>query len=62
MKVNILPIVSNLHEQDRINKETATLLSQIESISDYTFELSNIKKLYNSDISLILLILPSRNS
>ena len=46
MKVNILPIVSNLHEQDRINKETATLLSQIESISDYTFELSNIKKLW----------------
>jgi len=54
MKVNIFPIVSGLHKEERINDETRKLLSEIETISDFTFTLANKDILYDSEISLIL--------
>ena len=54
MKINILPIVSSLHDGDTINEETKALLSKIESQSEFTFNVSNIENLYDTLLSLIL--------
>lgn len=55
MKINIYPIVSSLHEKDRINKETLKLLKELEHLSNHTFEITDIDHFYNADLSLILI-------
>ena len=55
MKVNILPLVSSLHNQNKINENTLKLLNELMSISDVEFNISSIDELYNSDLSLILI-------
>lgn len=54
MKINIYPIVSSLHQKDRINKETLTLLKELEKISNHIFEITDLDNFYNADLSLIL--------
>ena len=54
MKINILPIVSSLHSGDIITEETHKLLSEIESASDFSFEISTIRDLYKAPLSIIL--------
>ena len=55
MKVNIFPLVSSLHNQNKINENTLTLLNELMSISDVEFNISSIDELFNSDLSLILI-------
>ena len=55
MKVNIYPLVSSLHNQNKINENTLKLLNELMSISDVEFNISSIDELYNSDLSLILI-------
>lgn len=55
MKINIFPIVSSLHEQSQINKETLNLIKQLESLSNHQFSLVGIDDFYNADLSLILI-------
>ena len=55
MKVNIYPIVSSLHEQDRINSETKQLLKELENQSSHEFNVVSIEELYDADLSLILI-------
>ena len=55
MKVNIFPLVSSLHNQNKINENTLKLLNELMSISDIEFNISSIDELYNSDLSLILI-------
>jgi len=54
MKINILPIVSSLHDGTKINEETKSLLSQIEELSEYRFNIVNQHHLYDAKLSLIL--------
>ncbi len=55
MKINIFPIVSNLHEQNHINEETNNLLNYIKKELNADIFISNIDELYNSDLALILI-------
>lgn len=55
MKVNIFPLVSNLHNQNKINENTQKLLNELMSISDIEFKITSINELYNCDLSLILI-------
>lgn len=55
MKVNIYPLVSSLHNQNKINENTLTLLNELMSISDIEFNISSIDELYNANLSLILI-------
>ena len=55
MKVNIFPLVSSLHNQNKINENTLKLLNELMTISDVEFNISSIDELYNSDLSLILI-------
>ena len=55
MKVNIYPLVSSLHNHDTINSNTKILLDELMSISDISFSISSIEKLYDSDLPLILI-------
>ena len=55
MKVNIFPLVSSLHNQNKINENTLKLINELMSISDVEFNISSIDELYNSDLSLILI-------
>lgn len=54
MKINIYPIVSSLHQKDRINNETLKLLKELEKISNHIFEITDLDNFYNADLSLIL--------
>jgi len=54
MNIHVFPIVSGLHNEEGINTETSNLLSKIESISDFTFVVTNIDRLYDAEVSLIL--------
>ena len=54
MKISVLPIVSSLHDDIRINEDTTTLLHEIETLGSYEFVLSNISNFYDQRISLIL--------
>ncbi|MFW6319246.1 MAG: hypothetical protein ACOC1L_03590 [Bacillota bacterium] len=54
MKINVLPIVSALHKGDIINNETRALLTDIESISDFSFNITDKSSLYATKLSLIL--------
>ena len=55
MKINIYPIVSSLHQKDRINDETLKLLNELERLSSHSFEIVDIDNFYNADLSLILI-------
>lgn len=54
MKIAILPIVSGLHNDVSINKETTKLLNEIEVLGNYEFVVSNSSNFYNEALSLIL--------
>lgn len=54
MKINVLPIVSSLHQGELVNHETKELLQAIEQMSDLSFEITSKDKLYDTDLSLIL--------
>ena len=54
MKVNIFPLVSSLHDQNRINENTQVLLNELMNLSDISFQISTAEDLYNCDLSLIL--------
>jgi L-fucose isomerase-like protein len=55
MNVKVLPIVSKLHNDVKINLETKRLLEEIESLGDLNFQLSEITNFYDSELSLILI-------
>ena len=54
MKINIIPIVSALHDGVAINEETKALISKIEDLSEYSFNISDIAHLYETELSLVL--------
>ncbi len=54
MKITVLPIVSKLHDNIRINKDTKKLLDEIETLGDFQFQLSSLSHFYDQPISLIL--------
>ena len=55
MKINIFPIVSSLHKEDRINDETKQLLDELSFDNELDIEITSINELYNADLSLILI-------
>lgn len=55
MKINIFPIVSSLHKEDRINNETKQLLDELSLDNELDIEITGINELYNADLSLILI-------
>lgn len=55
MNVNIFPLVSSLHNQNKINKATQKLLNELMSISNIDFKISTIEEVYDCDLSLILI-------
>lgn len=54
MKIAVLPIVSRLHDDIRINEDTNKLLSEIQKIGSFKFVLSNTSNFYDEALSLIL--------
>lgn len=42
MKINIFPIVSSLHEANRINKETKSLLDELSQNKDFEINISDV--------------------
>lgn len=54
MNINLLPIVSPLHDDGSINNETRELIDQIEQLGDFTFQLTKAADFYSADLSLIL--------
>lgn len=54
MKISVLPIVSKLHNDVSINADTKALLNEIETLGDYTFQITGISDFYDSELSLIL--------
>ena len=54
MKIAVLPIVSSLHDDNRINKDTMKLLDEIEHLGSDEFVLSNTSNFYDEALSLIL--------
>lgn len=54
MLINILPIVSVLHKEGQIHKETNELLAEIIKHGSYEFRVSDINHFYDADLSLIL--------
>ena len=55
MKVNVFPLVSSLHSQDKINENTKNLLGELMSVSDVEFNVTSIDDLYEGDLALILI-------
>lgn len=55
MRINIFPIVSSLHEANRINEETQLLLKELSQNSDFEINITDIDCLYDADLSLILI-------
>ena len=55
MKIKLFPIVSSLHEEERINKGTKELLDELISFSNHDFEVCDIDTLYDGDLALILI-------
>lgn len=55
MKIKLFPIVSSLHEEERINKGTKELLDELISLSKHKFEICDIDSLYDGDLALILI-------
>jgi L-fucose isomerase-like protein len=54
MKIAVLPIVSNLHDDMRINEDTMKLLNEIQDLGKYEFILSDTSNFYDEKTSLIL--------
>lgn len=54
MKINIFPIVSSLHKEEKINSSTKKLLDDLFIKSNHEFNIVDIDELYNADLSLIL--------
>ena len=54
MKVNIWPIVSKLHKEGVITKETKSLLDELKKKSSHEFRVVSIDELYDADLSIIL--------
>lgn len=54
MKIKILPIVSKLHNDVKINEETKKLLKTIEIIGNHSFEICDKEDFYDAELSLIL--------
>lgn len=54
MKVNIFPLVSSLHNESKINENTARLLSELMSTGELEFRITPIEELYDGDLALIL--------
>lgn len=55
MKINVFPIVSSLHNQERINEETKTLLAELIIKSNLEIEIVDVDRLYDGDLPLILI-------
>jgi hypothetical protein len=55
MKIKLFPIVSSLHEEERINKGTKELLDELIMLSNHDFEVCDIDTLYDGDLALILI-------
>ena len=55
MKVNVFPLVSSLHSQDKINENTKNLLGELVSASDVEFNVTSLDDLYEGDLALILI-------
>ena len=55
MKIKLFPIVSSLHEEERINKGTKELLDELIMLSNHDFEVCDIETLYDGDLALILI-------
>ena len=55
MKINIFPIVSSLHKQDKINEQTKLLLEELFDLGNHEFNIVELDELYNADLSLILI-------
>ena len=55
MKVNVFPLVSSLHSQDKINENTKNLLGELMSASDVEFNVTSLDDLYEGDLALILI-------
>lgn len=55
MKVNVFPLVSSLHSQDKINENTKNLLGELMSASDVEFNVTSLDNLYEGDLALILI-------
>ncbi|MBR2484877.1 MAG: hypothetical protein IKB54_00815 [Clostridia bacterium] len=55
MKVNVFPLVSSLHSQDKINENTKILLGELMSVSDVEFNVTSLDDLYEGDLALILI-------
>ncbi len=55
MKINVFPIVSSLHNQERINEETKTLLAELIIKSNLDIEIVDVDRLYDGDLPLILI-------
>ena len=55
MKVNVFPLVSSLHSQDKINENTKNLLGGLMSASDVEFNVTSLDDLYEGDLALILI-------
>ncbi len=54
MKITILPIVSKLHDNVRINEETKKLIDEIKELGNHDVVYATISNFYDSDLSLIL--------
>lgn len=55
MKINIFPIVSSLHQKERISYQTKCLLDELFLLDKHEFNIVDIDELYNADLSLILI-------
>ena len=55
MKVNVFPLVSSLHSQDKINENTKNLLGELMSAGDVEFNVTSLDDLYEGDLALILI-------
>ena len=55
MKVNVFPLVSSLHSQDKINENTKNLLGELMNASDVEFNVTSLDDLYDGDLALILI-------
>lgn len=55
MRINVFPIVSSLHEKNRINYETEGLLNELAKDGQYDIRIVDVSELYDADLALILI-------
>ena len=55
MKVNVFPLVSSLHSQNKINENTKNLLGELMSAGYIEFNVTSLDDLYEGDLALILI-------